>query len=166
MIYHSCCMLIFFFFFAQLVVTLPTFFSKLLPIQYILFPIYQAYFWLLLKKKKLFMCVVYAFKDFHEKKNNALDFKKCWKQKQNQAKSKVRFGILRANFLGCALYHALAALCAWKIESCRDVLWKLNILYENFFCFLAEECMKKQKQKYSVKEITYFLHIVMHAKVK
>ena len=97
MIYHSCCMLIFFFFFAQLVVTLPPFFfQKCYQYKYILFPIYQAYFWLLLKKKKLFMCVVYAFK-VSMKKNNALDFKNV-ENKTKSSKIKVRFGILRAIF--------------------------------------------------------------------
>ena len=55
------------------------------------------------------MCVVYAFK---VSKNNALDFKnvenknKIKKQNQSQVRN------IAGDFLGCALYHALAALCA------------------------------------------------------
>ena len=163
MIYHSCCMLIFFFFFAQLVVTLPHFFfKKCCQYNTYCFQYIKLIFDFCWKKEAFYVCRL-CFQGFHEKKI-MLWILKMLKTKTKSSKIKFRFGILRANFLGCALYHALAASCAWKIEPCRDVLWKLNIYMKNFFCFLAEECMKKQK--YSVKEITYFLHIVMHAKVK
>ena len=88
----------FFFFFAQLVVTLPHFFfQKMLPIQYILFPIYQAYFWLLLKKKEAFYVCRLCFQGFHEKKI-MLWILKMLKTKTKSSKIKVRFGILRAIF--------------------------------------------------------------------
>ena len=54
------------------------------------------------------MCVVYAFK---VSKNNALDFKNVEnKNKIKQNQRQVRN--IAGDFLGCALYHALAALCA------------------------------------------------------
>ena len=111
MIYHSCCMLIFFFFFAQLVVTLPHFFFKNVANTIHIVSNISSLFLTFVEKKEAFYVCRLCFQGFHEKKI-MLWILKMLKTKTKSSKIKFRFGILRANFLGCALYHALAASCA------------------------------------------------------
>ena len=89
----------YFFFFAQLVVTLPPFFfQKCCQYNTYCFQYIKLIFDFLLKKKKLFMCVVYAFKV--SMKKIMLWILKMFenKNKTKSSKIKVRFGLLRAIF--------------------------------------------------------------------
>ena len=147
MIYHSCCMLIFFFFFAQLVVTLPPFFfSKMLPIQYILFPIYQAYFWLLLKKKEAFYVCRICFQRFPWKRIMLWILKMLkTKTKSSKIKSQVRNiagEFFRLRSLSCT--RSLVCMKNWVLPWCS---MKIKYIYEKFLLFFSWRMYEKTKTK-------------------
>ena len=93
------------------------------------------------KKEAFYVCRL-CFQGFHEKKkNNALDFEKCWKLKQNQAKSNSgseycgRFFRLRS--LSCVHENWALPWCSMKI---KYIIWK-------FLLFFSWRMYEKTKTK-------------------